>query len=354
MKLKPLFLIIILSHSSLYAENSLLKSIFDKAASKFEEWENRFDENYRRKNQNIVIKDGRLERLLSESYITITKASADFDHNKFEELRSKYLKKVNSEIEEEKSKIAVVAFEQPEKLCNPLLEIELGNSKISKNAPLWAILPPLCLYRFSDMEEKLILDRLEKCGVDSAKVKILYGEKKDPRKLDIHVHNDNVLMSVYNSPFTQKSVLTIHNRLLDDLQKGTANDRRLPLILNNGAKFIYSEGRILVRQAVEVMVAHEAAHILHADNIMLNAIRSNGAQEKTVDKIVGLCEKRADLFAVFNSPNPVAAAIMCYRTGTHSNTYHYEKELKELEAELRGCYSLPAKKMNPVPKVEHE
>lgn len=272
---------------------------------------------------------GAFERALPAGYVKIVAGvTRGFDHVKFEQLCSKYLTDVSSEIEAEKAKINWVEQFDPSNFCNYIEELILGHKQVQDAASAAQVIEAVKRgYSYEQGWQNLrplINDCLLRCGVNPASVTVVVSQKE-------------YLMSNYISSYDpKKAVLTIGNGIVEKFD--------YKLVLNKDA-YLGKEGhRFLIRQYFESLVMHEAAHIKYGDCMLRIQCDASGVSVEQVARLTALQAKRADLFAVFNSPNPIAFVNFLNGSGASGQLHRNEQIWADLKKDILSCYASEFKK----------
>lgn len=267
-------------------------------------------------NFNVFIQNGKLQRVLPEGYAKVVPGvTAGFDHKRFESLKSKYLSCVNEEVS------ALVGWDNSYKTDFGWLSKHVKNSSLVYPELERRIVESTIPYdkTMHLYVSALIVDRLKRCGVDLKQVVMRKSLQDNP-----------FLMAVYMSrSFPKKALLELDPEI----------DEKY---LDSNNYFPWADRLLLHRQIIETQAAHESSHIMNLDGLVkLWLYKEANKKIEYVDQVGKVMEKRADLFSVFNSPNPFGSAMILYKHNNEGDLYEHRSssQWRELTEDLRSCYS---------------
>lgn len=289
-------------------------------------------------NANIALRPNGIERILPAGYLKINNLTptTGFNRNEFEKLKFKTLRSVNEQIADCLDNTQVPNclddFKTVAKHINDQGAISRENL-IANSSPNYD-------KQMDPHTSALIGTVLKNCGINLHQIII--------RKM---LPDNPFFMSVYNSTKTPgKCLLEVHPSTYEQA-------------LDNQCYMPFNNGPLLLRQFLELQLNHEACHILHNDGLIRAWLRhKTNLNDNQVFTYQKLCEERADLFGVFNGPNPLASALALkdwasptdpndlYRHRTHPNW-------STLITGLKKCYTpelLAKQTTDQIIKLEHE
>lgn len=219
-----------------------------------------------------------------------------FNHHKFTNLKTNYLQAVNHEI-------AIKFANQNIDLRDPLNIEKIRLSNLANPANIkYHALRDQSLY-------KIIAICLQQNKVNLEHVTIC--------KSDI---NSQYRMQVWLGSDPQKVYLQINSKIIQDLKS-----------VKNSAQ------KRAANQLFQSAITHEASHIIHQDL----AVRLLLKTDQQIILFTKLAEKRADLFSVFNSPNPLGVATyLSNQVPRYNNFYDHrcDQDWSDLIKNLESCY----------------
>lgn len=94
----------------------------------------------------------------------------------------------------------------------------------------------------------------------------------------------------------------------------------------------------LKEQLFESGVIHELCHIKHNDALKLVMLQINECSPTVVDEMANICEERADIYSVFNCPNPIFTSILLGLNSIEGYAHRIAPRWKTQTAEISSCY----------------